>query len=72
MSIAKKKDSGLRPVTVGESLRRLTSTCLTFKVAAEAAPFLRPQQFGVGVMGSCEAVVHANKCSAWFSLSFDK
>ena len=56
---AKKKDGGLRPVAVGETLRRLVAKCLAFKVAEEAAAFLTPLQFGVGVQGGCEAIVHA-------------
>ena len=60
---AKKKDGGLRPVAVGETLHRLTSKCLAFKVANEAAAFLTPLQFGVGVRWGCEAFVHATRAT---------
>ena len=40
MFAAKKKDWGLRPVAVGETLCRLTAKCLVFKVADEAAACL--------------------------------
>merc|ERR1711942_457844 len=50
-----------RPVAVGEVLRRLCSKALATKVAADAAAYLTPLQFGVGVRGGCEAVVHATR-----------
>ena len=46
-------------MAVGETLQRLVAKCLAFKVAEEAAAFLTPLQFGVGVRGGCEAIVHA-------------
>jgi len=54
-----KKGGGLRPIAVGEVLRRLTSKCLAFTVNPAAAQLLAPVQVGVGVRGGCEAVVHA-------------
>ena len=56
-----KKRGGIRPVAVGEVLRRLCSKCLATKVAPAAAAYLTPLQFGVGVKGGCEAVVHATR-----------
>ena len=47
--MAIKKQGGLRPVAVGEVLRRLCSKCLATKVAPEAAAHLKPLQFGVEV-----------------------
>ena len=58
---AKKKAGGLRPVAVGEVIRRLVGKCLAGKVAKEAEAYLMPHQFGVGVRGGCEAVVHATR-----------
>ena len=54
-----KKDGGLRPVAVGNLSRRLTSKCLAFSVSPRAALYLRPLQFGVGVKGGTEGIVHS-------------
>ena len=58
---SKKRDGGLRPIAVGNLLRRLTSKCLAAAVADKAAGLLAPLQAGVGVHGGCEAIVHATK-----------
>ena len=55
----KKKGGGLRPIAVGEILRRLTSKCISRGVQAEAFCVLTPLQVGVGVPVGCEAIVHA-------------
>ena len=55
----KKKNGGLRPIAVGEVLRRLTSKCLSRAVHSDAFAVLTPSQLGVGVKGGCEAVVHS-------------
>ena len=60
---AAKKSGGLRPVALDGILRRLTSKCLAYKVAGGAAALLKPLQFGVGVRGGCEAVVHATRAT---------
>ena len=49
----------LRPIAVGEVLRRLTSKCLSFAVRSAAFAHLAPLQLGVNVKGSCEAVIHS-------------
>ena len=54
-----KKGGGLRPIAVGEVLRRLTSKCLSKCVKDEAFQTLTPLQVGVGVKVGCETVVHA-------------
>ena len=54
-----KKDGGVRPIAVGEALRRLTSKCLSHSVQEQASQTLTPLQVGVGVKGGCEAIVHA-------------
>ena len=54
-----KKGGGLRPIAVGEVLRRLTSKCLSHAVQSEAYSTLTPLQVGVGVKGGCEANVHS-------------
>ena len=56
---AYKKGGGLRPIAVGEVLRRLTSKCLSWAVRAAASSYLVPLQLGVGVKAGCEAIVHA-------------
>ncbi len=56
---SKKKGGGLRPIAVGEVLRRLTSKCISRSVQAEAFRALTPLQVGVGVPAGCEAIVHA-------------
>ena len=58
-----KKDGGFRPVAVGNTLRRLASKCVSYAVSGRASAYLRPLQFGVGVRGGCEAVVHATRAT---------
>ncbi|CAI8049956.1 hypothetical protein GBAR_LOCUS27488, partial [Geodia barretti] len=54
-----KKGGGLRPIAVGEVLRRLTSKCVSRAVRADTITTLSPLQVGVAVPGGCEAVVHS-------------
>ena len=56
---AKKKDNTLRPIAVGNLLRRLVAKCFSTALASKAAALLGPQQLGVGVRGGCEAIAHA-------------
>ena len=56
---SKKKSGGLRPIAVGEVLRRLTSKCISRAVRGDAFNVLTPLQVGVGVSVGCEAIVHA-------------
>ena len=55
----KKKSGGLRPIAVGEVLRRLTSKCAARSVLRKALEFLAPLQLGVGIPAGCDAIVHA-------------
>jgi len=55
----KKKTGGLRPIAVGETLRRLTAKCAAGQVAQAAAAYLAPKQLGVGVPSGVEAAVHS-------------
>ena len=58
--IAAKKTSGdLRPIAVGNLLRRLTSKLFAKAVNDRMENLLAPHQLGVGVRGGCEAAVHA-------------
>ena len=48
---ANKKTGGIRPIAVGNLLRRLTSKCAASSLASKAASLLSPHQLGVGVPG---------------------
>ncbi len=63
----RKKGGGLRPIAIGEFLRRLTSKCLAFSARPSALPRFLPNQLGVGVKGGCEAIIHT--VSSHFSSS---
>jgi hypothetical protein len=54
-----KKDGGIRPIVVGEVIRRLISKLCVSAVYYKATEYLQPLQLGVGVKGGCEAVLHA-------------
>ena len=56
---SRKKSGGLRPIAVGEVLRRLTSKCISRAVRGDALRALTPLQVGVAVPAGCEAIVHA-------------
>ena len=56
---AKKKDFTIRPIAVGNLLRRLVAKCFSSALAKKAASLLAPHQLGVGVRGGCEAITHA-------------
>ncbi|MBM4023654.1 MAG: hypothetical protein FJ284_15705, partial [Planctomycetes bacterium] len=57
--VALKKETGdLRPIAVGETLRRLTAKVLCSAVSAEVRQILEPLQVGVGTPGGAESVVH--------------
>lgn len=59
-----KPSGGVRPIAVGEILRRLTSKCLMATVRAEARSFFYPAQVGVAVPGGTEKVIHTVR--AWW------
>ena len=54
-----KKDGNVRPVVVGEVLRRLVSKICVAKAYETAAEYLQPLQVGVGVSGGVEALLHS-------------
>ena len=54
-----KKNGGLRPIAVGEVLRRLTSKCVSRAVHTDAIEVLSPLQVGVGIPVGCESIVHS-------------
>ena len=54
-----KKDGGVRPITVGYTLRRLAAKCANNHIIEKRSKALQPQQLGVGVAGGAEGAVHA-------------
>jgi len=50
-----KKGGGVRPITVGYTLRRLAAKCANNHVIEERGKALQPQQLGVGVASGAEA-----------------
>ena len=54
-----KPSKGVRPIAIGELLRRLTAKCLMHEVRADAKTYLWPAQVGVAVKAGGEAAVHA-------------
>ena len=60
-----KKDSGVRPVAVGETLRRLVGKVLLSSSHAKLqVDGLRPLQVGTGVRNACESVAMATEALA--------
>ena len=55
---ALKKDGGIRPIAVGNLLRRLVGKCSATRLQDRAATLLSPHQLGVGVRGGCKAILH--------------
>ena len=63
LTALRKKDSGVRPIAVGEVLRRLTSRICCSAVRPRLVDILLPYgQVGVGVKGGLEAAIHATRC----------
>jgi hypothetical protein len=54
-----KKDGGVRPMAVGETLRRLACKVALNSISAELPSFFRPSQLGVGTPYGVEAIVHS-------------
>ena len=48
----------IRPIAVGESIRRLTGKCLCVALKDKAASFFEPSQFGVACPNGAEKVIH--------------
>jgi hypothetical protein len=47
-----KKPTGVRPIAVGETFRRLAAKCLVDKYQVDAVASLAPLQVGVGIPGT--------------------
>ena len=54
-----KKDGGIRPIAVGNILRRLASKVANHFAFHKVSNLLRPVQLGVSVKNACEAAVHS-------------
>jgi Reverse transcriptase (RNA-dependent DNA polymerase) len=53
-----KPNAGVRPIAVGEVIRRLVAKCLMAWVRQPVQVLLAPLQLGVAVKGGAEAIVH--------------
>ena len=56
---SKAPDCDVRPIAIGEVLRRLTSRCLCAMVKSKAADYFSPHQLGVACPGGAETMVHS-------------
>ena len=56
-----KKKTGIRPIAVGEVIRRLVAKCIAKETAIEAVELFGSKQLGVAVKGGAESIVHATK-----------
>ena len=54
-----KKNDGVRPIAVGESLRRLISSCAMNKVSSAATKFSQPLRLGIATKNGTKSVVYA-------------
>ena len=57
----KKKDDSVRPVAAGDVTRRLVSKLCCLHCKEQASELLQPFQYGVGIKGGAEAVVHCSR-----------
>ena len=61
LTALRKPDSGIRPIAVGNVLRRLAGKIVSHRVMEEMGTLVRPAQLGYGTRGGCEAAVHATR-----------
>ena len=54
-----KKDGGVRPIAVGNTLRRLAGKACMFKVSCNLTDEFQPHQMGVCIQSGAEVAVHA-------------
>ena len=57
-----KKEGGIRPIAVGNTLRRLASKCACPHILSSLEVSLAPRQLGYGTPMGSEAAVHAARC----------
>jgi hypothetical protein len=65
----RKESRGIRPIAVADCWMRLLSGFLAQKPAPDAAKDFAPYQFGVGVSGGVEIVIHAVKTAVKYTAS---
>jgi hypothetical protein len=56
-----KKDGGIRPIAIGNCLRRLTSKLACFQSRNIVNSYLSPHQLGVATKLGCEAAIHTTR-----------
>jgi hypothetical protein len=56
-----KKDGGIRPIAIGNCLRRLTSKLAFFQSRNSVNSYLSPHQLGVATKLGCEAAIHTTR-----------
>ena len=61
MIALQKKSSGIRPIAVGYTLRRIAAKCANSYATKQLAGYFSPIQLGVGTSGGSEAAVHATR-----------
>jgi hypothetical protein len=64
LTALKKKDGGIRPIAVGNTLRRLAGKFVSRCVMEAMGQLARPTQLGYGTLGGAEASVHASWAGA--------
>ena len=56
-----KKDGGVRPIAVGNTIRRLATKTIIYPMTADLREQLQPNQLGVGTPAGCEAALRATR-----------
>ena len=59
VALSKPNSEGHRPIAVGELFYRLAAIVAVRRVSSEAASLLAPHQYGIGVPGGAEKIVHS-------------
>ena len=58
MIALQKKDGGIRPIAIGNTLRRLVAKLACMSVREEIGEYFRPHQLGFGTQKGCETIIH--------------
>ena len=58
----RKKEGGVRPIAIGQTLRRLVAKCAGSRVVGAISTTLAPQQLGYGIPLGSEAAARAARC----------
>ena len=59
VALTKPSSDGYRPIAVGELFYRLAAIVAVRRVSGEAASLLAPHQYGIGVAGGAEKILHS-------------